>query len=123
MSDLKRRLERLEDERGRRAGTRGSGIPLVRFCLAASEPGPAGVAEWIAGYEAEREKHEACQPCKCYSFSYVHCTVSGTTCDGKRVQLRAEQYYVLAKEGRRIDSLSANSLEEWVSRNGFKAEE
>ena len=39
------------------------------------------------------------------------------------MQLRAEQYYVLAKEGRRIDSLSANSLEEWVSRNGFKAEE
>jgi hypothetical protein len=118
MGDLMRRLERLEAERDRvEPGRIRQRFPVLVFSMIASEPGVARMAEWISGYEGEKAQLDAGG--KLPSSRYYRSTITSQTSDGHPVSMPGHEYYMLAKEGRRIDCLTAEALKRWLDQNGF----
>lgn len=124
MSDLKKRLDRLEEEVHRAARPHGPRFPLLVFSRINSEPKPERIQEWLQGYEAEKTRYEAEVKAGTYrggQFDFYRGSVNAKTCDGKDVSLKPGEYYAMAKEGRRIDRLSLELLEDWLQRHGFRS--
>lgn len=121
MSELKRRLEKLEEERDLAASRKQRPYPRWAASLIGPEPKRQHMAEWIAGYDKEKAVLDAgkfLESSRCY-----RATIVGKTCEGLSVMLKGHEYYLLVKEGKRIDQLSAEMLGDWLRRHGFPGRE